>query len=288
MNKGILIFAHNSAEVDYGSIAVIAGGLAKKNLGVSVSLVSDKKTVETLNSSSLKSQVSKIFENIILTDVSADAKNNRILHDGLSSKLVPFINQGRPSAFELTPYERTLLIDSDFFIFSENLNHYWDLDPNVLIADSFLNIRNESVNILDSWVSEIGPPLRWATTVMFSKNKEGKIFFDLVSHIRENYVFYSNIYKFNPKIYRNDIAFSIAKHILDKFSTDTDNNLPPVFSVIDRDSLELVREDGRLIFLLGNELNPTKIMSASIKGRDVHIMNKESIIRNLDTLIRLI
>jgi hypothetical protein len=288
MNKGILIFAHNSDEVDYGSISVVAGGLAKKNLGVPVSLVSDKKTVETLNNSSLKPFLSKTFENIILTDTPTNTQNNRILYDGSSSKRVPFINQSRPNAFELTPYERTLLIDSDFFIFSKNLNHYWDLDSGVLIADSFLNIRNESIKILDSWVSEIGPPLRWATTVMFSKNIEGKIFFDLVSHIKENYNFYSNIYKFNPRIYRNDIAFSVAKHILDRFSTDHDNNLPPVFSVIDRDSLEFVKNDGRLVFSLGNELNPTKVMSASIKDRDVHIMNKESIIRNLDNLIGLI
>jgi hypothetical protein len=39
MTKGVLIFAHNSPDVDYGLMATIAGGLAKKNLGVPVSLV---------------------------------------------------------------------------------------------------------------------------------------------------------------------------------------------------------------------------------------------------------
>ena len=45
MTKGVLIFAHNSTAVDYGMMAVIAGGLAKKHLKVPVSLVADTGTL---------------------------------------------------------------------------------------------------------------------------------------------------------------------------------------------------------------------------------------------------
>ena len=45
MTNGILIFAHNNREVDYGLLAVISGGLAKKHLKVPVSLVADTGTL---------------------------------------------------------------------------------------------------------------------------------------------------------------------------------------------------------------------------------------------------
>jgi hypothetical protein len=46
MTCGVLIFAHNNRDVDYALMAMVAGGLAKKNLNVPVSLVTDLSTVE--------------------------------------------------------------------------------------------------------------------------------------------------------------------------------------------------------------------------------------------------
>jgi hypothetical protein len=41
MKKGALIFAHNSRDIDYALMAIISGGLVKKNLKVPVSLATD-------------------------------------------------------------------------------------------------------------------------------------------------------------------------------------------------------------------------------------------------------
>ena len=57
MTNGILIFAHNNREVDYGLLAVISGGLAKKHLDVPVSLVTDHSTKEWLIESNTWQQV---------------------------------------------------------------------------------------------------------------------------------------------------------------------------------------------------------------------------------------
>ena len=46
MDKGIVIFAHNSRSLDYSKLALVAGGLAKKHLGYPVSLITDKSTVD--------------------------------------------------------------------------------------------------------------------------------------------------------------------------------------------------------------------------------------------------
>ena len=57
MNKGILIFAHNSREVDYILTAVLAASLAKKYLKAPVSLVTDNSTLIWAKTSNIYSKV---------------------------------------------------------------------------------------------------------------------------------------------------------------------------------------------------------------------------------------
>ena len=287
MKKGVLVYAHNSRDIDYATTAIISGGLAKKHLNVPATLVTDFSTTEWMSSAGMLPIAKRVFENIIEVERPVIG-NNRIIHDGSTSRYVPFINQNRSTAYSLTPYDRTLLIDSDFLIFSNRLGQFWDAESPVMIAESFTNIRDGDSGILDKWVSETGPKMYWATTVMFSKSQEAEIFFDLVSHVRENYKYYSIIYRFNSSIYRNDIAFSIAKHIMNGFCEESKNDLPSVLSAIDRDYLELVKKDGNLIFLIGDKLSSDVLKPISIKGLDIHIMNKQSILRNKDALLDLI
>ncbi len=287
MSNGVLMFAHNSRDIDYASLALIAGKLAKTHLKVPVSLVTDPSTISWMEESNILNQAQTLFDKIIEVE-RPGTSNSRIIHDGDNGKYVPFINQDRPNVYDLTPYDRTLMIDTDFLIFTDRLNQFWNTDSDIMISGKFENIRDGEAGYLDSYVSETGPKLYWATTVMFTKNNNSKIFFNLVQHVRENYKYYSSIYRFPSSVYRNDISFSVAKHIFDNFSTDNYNDLPPVFSVIDRDELYDVKDDGNLIFLLNNELTPGVYRPAAVKGLDVHIMNKQSILRNKDKLLGLV
>jgi hypothetical protein len=282
MNKGVLIFAHNSRSVDYARTAIIAGGLAKKYLKVPVSLVTDKSTVSWMKESSIYSDATDLFEHIIEID-RPKLDNYRILHDGEISDNVPFINSTRSSAYDLTPYDRTLLIDSDFLIMSSQLEAYWDADASILIADAMNDVKGDRIGVLDKWVSETGVHLYWATTVMFSKNEESKIFFQLVDFIKENYNYYSDLYRFSNQQYRNDIAFSIATHILNGFEKNK-ITLPPILTVQGKDSLELVKNNS-LKILINHQEN---YYASSIINRDVHIINKQSLVRNYDALKELI
>jgi hypothetical protein len=282
MNKGVLIFAHNSRSVDYARTAIIAGGLAKKHLKVPVSLVTDKSTVSWMKESNIYSDATDLFEHIIEID-RPKLDNYRILHDGEISDNVPFINSTRSSAYDLTPYDRTLLIDSDFLIMSSQLDAYWDADASILIADAMNDVKGDRIGVLDKWVSETGVHLYWATTVMFSKNEESKIFFQLVDFIKENYNYYSDLYRFSNQQYRNDIAFSIATHILNGFEK-IKITLPPILTVQGKDSLELIKNNS-LKILINHQEN---YYASSIINRDVHIINKQSLVRNYDALKELI
>jgi hypothetical protein len=286
MTRGGLIFAHNSRDVDYALLAVISGGLAKKHLEIPLTLVTDMSTVAWMKESQLWDKANSIFEKITVVERPV-TDNTRRLNDGTDSKVVPFINADRASAWDLTPYDRTLLLDSDYLIFSDVLNNYWSLDDNVLISKSMNDIQGDRIGFLDKNVSETGVHLFWATNVIFTKNKESKNFFDLVKYVRDNYTQYSDIYRFDPRQYRNDIAFSVAKHFLDGFETNVDNSLPPLLTVIDKDMLYDVK-DSKLLFLIADRLDPNKFTACSIKDQDVHIMNKQSIVRNKDKLLELI
>jgi hypothetical protein len=283
MNTGCLIFAYNSRDVDYASIAVVAGKLAKKHLGIPVSLVTDQSTIEWMKKSSLFDIAESIFESFIETPRPTDYKN-RLLNDGDQSSMVPFINSGRSLAWDLTPYERTLLIDSDFLILSDNLKKYLDCFESLMISSAIDDIRDDRIGFLDKNVSDVGIHLSWATAVIFTKNQESKIFFDLVKTIEQEYEIFSDLYRFDSRMYRNDIAFSVAKHIFDGFEENHENYLPKLLSVYDRDILHDVVND-KIVFLISKDSGG--YYACSIKNNDVHVMNKQSIIRNRDKLLEL-
>jgi len=283
MTRGILIIAHNSRQVDYAKTAIIAAGFARKNLGLPVSLITDQSTLDWMKESGTFQKASEVFDNIIET-VRPQITNYRNLHDGLKADTVPFINSTRSSAYDLTPYDQTLLIDSDFLIMTDNLNHYWDTEHSILVSESMNDLVGNRVGVLDRWTSETGVQLFWATTVMFTKNSTAETFFNLVEYVKENYNYYSDLFRFDPRQYRNDISFSVALHIMGGFEKLI-KSLPPILTANSKDILESVGLDSsfKILTNIGEDFVLT-----SIKSRDVHIMNKQSLVRQYDTLKELI
>jgi len=286
MTTGVLLFAHNSLEIDYGLMSIIAGGLAKKHLGVPVTLVTDLGTLQWLEESGSLKKAKEVFDKIIEVE-RPYTKNVRNLHDGFESKVIPFVNTNRYSVWELSPYDKTLLIDSDYLIFSDRLKEYWSVDSPVMMAQGMTDLTGERAGILDTRVSETGVHMFWATTVMFDKSTESQFFFKLVDFVKDNYVYYADLFRFNPKQFRNDIAFSVAKHIMNGFETEFAYTLPSILTVFDKDILHGVDQD-KLTFLVSQPQDVSSFWAATTKGVDVHIMNKQSIIRNKDRLLELI
>lgn len=286
MTNGILIYAHNTRSVDYALMAIISGGLAKKQLKVPASLVTDESTVEWMKESQIYEKANEVFEQIIIVE-KPQTNNSRRLYDGVDNAVVPFVNLNRYSAWEITPYERTLLIDSDFLIFSNRLTEYWNIESDFLIGESINDIYNQvRLGYHDRYVSEVGVKLYWATTVMFTKNKRTKMIFDLINYIRENYQYFADTYRFDSKQFRNDIAFSVAKHILDGFEESSNETLPPILTLLDRDILHDVN-NAKLTVLVSPRLD-SNFCVASLSNVDVHVMNKQSIVRNKEKLLELI
>jgi len=125
MSKGCLIFAQNNSEVDYVKQALFAAKRVKQYLNVPVSIVTD--SPDYLN----EIDTDKVFDQVIDIWKVADYRNsqtqNRSFHDGtLKKKLLKWNNFSRTSAYELSPYDETLVIDSDFIICSSTLKLIWN------------------------------------------------------------------------------------------------------------------------------------------------------------------
>jgi hypothetical protein len=269
MKCGCLLFAHDGS-IDYGSQAVLAARLAIKHLQVPVSLVSDAGTI-----SAIKANFDQLpFEHIIEVP-KPDTTNKRTL----GSETLDFINGNRNTAWVLTPYERTLIIDTDFLIFSDKLNQYWKLPEDFLICGGMINFREPEEYL----VSKYSIPMLWATNIMFSKTAETKILFDLVDYIKQEYKYFAGLYEFDDKQYRNDFAFSVACHILSAYGLDDWHGLLPS-PILYKDTDHLIKIDkDHFVFLLEGH---RKYLMKS-QGQDIHMMNKRDILNNLDSLLEL-
>jgi hypothetical protein len=280
MNKGCLLFAHNGT-LDYGSQAVLAARLAKKHLGVPICIVTD---IDTMNAMTDRFKGDLPFDQMVIVE-KPEVTNFRKMN-GVNG-VVEFNNSNRSSAWDLTPYDRTLIIDTDFLIFSDKLNDYWNSSYDFLITPGMAELQEEFVKPTDHKLSETSINLLWATNIMFTKNQETKLIFDLVSFIKQNYSYFSHLYEFLTDQYRNDFAFSIACHILSGHGMDPiHGELPVPLFFIDTDEIIDVKENGQINFLLKTRLQ--KSLLAKCIGQDVHIMNKKSLIENIDKFLELV
>ena len=261
MTKGCLIFAYDG-DVLYGPQAVIAAQLVTKHLRLPVSLVTDSATVSKLSDVSM-------FEQVFIQEV-GNVTNTRVLGD---AKVI-WKNTNRSSAYDITPYDRTLVIDSDFLVFSDRLAQYINSDADFMICPS---MNNNPMLLNPNSI-----PMLWATNIIFNKTPEVQSLFNLIDYIKDNWTYYGALYKFNTIRFRNDFAFSIASHILggegiSQFHT----NLPSPVMFGDKDTIVKISKQGVTVLTEKNELVKTA-------GQDIHVLNKYTILDYCDQLRELL
>ena len=236
-------------------------------------------TLITDNKSYLDSKYpDNIFDQVIETNINPNFTYKKY-QDGLfSRKSLEFKNTSRSSAYDLTPYDETLLLDTDFIISNSDLIECFEQPNNFLIYKSAFDLSGWRNMSEFTNISESGPEFYWATAVFFKKNPEIKIFFDLIKHIQENYSHYSSLYQLNTKVFRNDHAFSIAIHIMNGYKKGNFAKPMPgtMYFATDRDVLISI-EDDNFILLLEKEKQSGQYFPCKITGSNVHVMNKFSL-----------
>lgn len=289
MSKGALIFAHNNHEIDYGKIAALNAVMIRHNLNVDVSLVTDSGTLSWMKQS-LDLDVDALFDKIILDSKDSQPENIRLYRDtSYSTKELPFYNSNHWKAYDLSPYDETLFVDADYLVMSDQLNKVWGCSHDVLINRSVIETLATRTQA-PGRVSDIGIDLYWATVVYFKKSAYAELLFSLVHHIFENFDYYRQLYMIGDSMFRNDYAFSIAVHTLNGFATVVRQPELPIAGLLkafDTDDFYSVNGKNDVTMLTEKPGYIGEYILTRVHNMDLHIMNKWSIIRNFESLLKV-
>jgi hypothetical protein len=180
MTTGALIFARNNEHTDYVAMARWSAENIKRHLGIETHIVTDNTRTDS---------GSRHF---------ADAGT------------VTWHNTNRMDAYSLSPWDRTLVLDADYVVASDQLRSILDSNEDFLAHRWAYDVTGMNTFQGLNWFGDVGMPMWWATVMVFNKCQQAKLIFDTMAMIRDNWTHYRNIYKNSTPTYRNDHALSIA------------------------------------------------------------------------------
>ena len=269
MSKGVLIFAYNS-KLDYVSIATIAAKLVRKYLDLPVTLVTN---VDVPDDS--------VFDQIIIQETTGTAYD-RVFNFSSGKERVQWHNQNRSNAYELSPYDQTLLLDADYLVFDDSLKKLFNTNLEFACYNSVTDISGQQDLQLGARVGNPGIPMQWATVVYFTKNLLAASIFGFMQSIKKDYLYYAGAYNFGAELFRNDYTLSIALQALTGYNTSNFTAIPGSLTTSNTMmEIQEARSNGEIVFVW--QYNPRdKPQITKISNTSVHVMNKKSI---TDTVI---
>ena len=246
MTTGVLLYCFDTPETNYHKLAERCVAQIKKHLQLEITIVTDIFTYKKF----------KPMGMINYKLVEAETTNSR----SYRGTKIPWYNKERALAYEHSPYDTTILMDCDYFVFSKTLLELCETKFDIMLHDKVNDLTGKDM-ILGN--NESSLPLVWATVTLFRKSEKTKRIFDLIKHIQEYYVHYKNLYRIKFPNYRNDYAFAIALHQL-----NLGNTIPTPMSML-ADSVDVIESDDEgIIFKYQDNVS-------FISGLDVHVMDKE-------------
>jgi len=248
-SRGAVLFAFNTTTIDYIKIAVQSAQLIDNFLNLPVTLITDADVKH------------EIFDQII--------RVNHVVKNSKNCDQTEWRNADRYTAYDLSPYNETLLLDSDYLIFDCSLLTLFEVTSDFRLQHNNHMIGEES-NFVMGMTSL---PYIWATVVLFKKTLRSKQFFDLVGRIQRNYEYYKLLYNIRERNFRNDYAFTIANSILNGYELGQDQSNPWNMVSFHQLIKKIEIKNNNLIVKL-----PDK--AYVLPMQNVHIMDKQYLLSN--------
>ncbi len=263
MSKGILLFALDSDQYQYTAFADIAAFFASKNLNLPVSVI-------TNNPNNLKFNYDHVIEQQVIKSQKREFSFGAV---------GDWHNLTRYTAYDLSPYDQTLLIDCDYFLYTDNLKRVFDTSAELCCFEKCYDLTQNNQERLNR-LGFSDSPMFWATAIYFRKTQFSKLVFDFMENVRQNWQYYSCLYAFDSPMYRNDFSLTIALQVLTgQVNLPAANKLPgKLFNIGKNVTIKDIRPNGE--FLIGwQDLSQEKIIR--IRAADLHFMDKDFLTTNL-------
>jgi hypothetical protein len=273
MSRGAVLIARNNKEINYVKQAAFLAKRIKTYLDLPTTLITDN--INYIK----KNKLTNCFEQIIVIEKNIHYTIKKYRDGLIYQNSLEFKNTDRSNVYNLTPYDETLLLDTDLIVSNDVFKNCFEQSADLLMYSNAFELSGWRDTSEFNFITDTGPKFYWATAVFFRKTEENKIFFSLVEHVQENWPHYKKLYQISSPIFRNDFAFSIAAHVINGYTTsDFVKEMPgTLYYTTDRDELVELNEDN-FLFLIEKENKYEQFLSR-IKGKTVHVMNKYSLDR---------
>ena len=166
MKHGAVIFAQNSDKLDYIKLAVFAAKQVKKYLEIPVSIITDSPGWIA------QAYPDHPFDKVIEVGFIETTQYKKFFDGTLSAQRIQWKNLIRDQVYDLTPYDRTLVIDSDYIINSSVLKPAFNNHYDFQIYHNSMDLSGWRSNKEFVRINQYSIPFYWGTTFIFEKNRD--------------------------------------------------------------------------------------------------------------------
>ena len=255
LTQGVVIFAFNNEATDYIAMAAWSAKNIRRHLNLPVAVVTDNPDAAALHK----------FEHIIATV--PDTGGSRHFAD--YGTTVTWHNAGRVNAYELSPFDQTLVLDADYVVASNSLLDALKLPQQfAAFQDGF---EPSSMINLDTF-GAYHMPMWWATVMMFRRGNISQYIFDSMQMIRANWQHYRDLYGIHQSNYRNDYALSIALGLVAGAEQSVHEIYGSMVNIMPEPRLTWIEQDHYEVEYINAD---GQLKTMSWKGMDFHAMGKK-------------
>lgn len=255
---GALIFAYNNQVTDYIKLASWSANNIRRHLKIPVAIVTDQDPID------------RNFDRVI--KVPAPEASQRYFDDYSNSAI--WYNSNRPSVFEITPWDKTLVLDADYVVASDCLSKLFNSNQDFLAHRWAFDISQQNGFLGLNYFGTHHMPQWWATVMYFNRNKVSEMIFKIMSMVRDNWAHYKHIYGIGRSVYRNDHALSIALNTINGHTLNVPCIPWSMASSMPGHKLQKINQDQyRVEFITSDQKR--KIMT--LYNQDFHAMGKQQL-----------
>jgi hypothetical protein len=266
MTTGALIFAFNNESTDYVAMASWSARNIRRWLKIPVAIVTDCTDQDR----------TQTFDQVINT--APETGGTRWFEDYQAT--VSWHNAGRTDSYSLTPWERTLVLDADYVVASDQLKIVLDSDQDFLAHASAYDLTGKDNFVGLNEYGEYNMPMSWATVMMFQKSTHAELIFDCMRMIRYNWRHYKDLYQMPGSMFRNDYALSIALTIVNGQTLEYSSIPWDLASITPEHTLTKTSKDCYRIDYVDQE---KRARWTTIRNQDFHAMGKKHLEKIIET-----
>ena len=245
MTRGVLLFCFDTEHTRYHKILEKCVHLIRKNIKLEITVVTDHTTFKK----------TKPLGSINYKFIEPEQGNTKMN--------LAWNNKDRHMAYELSPYDTTLVMDIDYFCYTDNLLQFMDTGYDFLVPDQVHDLTQRNTFHQRVW-SMI--PMVWATVFVFKKTAKAKKIFDMIKYVKQHYQYFNQLYRIFAQNLRNDYVFAIALQQLNGFVGY--DKFPFALSTLPPDCEIVKMTDDGIAWRYNDQINWTE-------QQDVHVLNKE-------------